>query len=191
MGHKIKSRKHPRHGTQCVIQYPTNRNPAQSLQENAITVFGPQLHNSLPKYLRDIKGVKTQFDKFLEHIPDEPKMPKLCHHIRKQQHPQPAHSSEGSKEFTKVVDFPTQPWSSLSYFETSPKYPSSSSQDRLISPVPAGSWPDAFHATFIHKIHNIQGRGGEGGRQDRAERHRHKLQTANRKFTYNPNQTTL
>ena len=29
---KIKTRKHPRHGTQCVIQYPTNRNPAQSLQ---------------------------------------------------------------------------------------------------------------------------------------------------------------
>ena len=34
MGHKIKNRKHLRHGTQCVIQYPTIRNPAQSLQEN-------------------------------------------------------------------------------------------------------------------------------------------------------------
>ena len=39
MGHTIKTRQHPRHGTQCVIQYPTNRNQAQSLQENAITVF--------------------------------------------------------------------------------------------------------------------------------------------------------
>ena len=39
MGHNIKTRKHPRHGTQCVIQYPTNRNPAQSLQQNAITIF--------------------------------------------------------------------------------------------------------------------------------------------------------
>ena len=41
MGHKIKTRKHPRHGTQCIIQYPTN-NPstaAQSLQEHAITVL--------------------------------------------------------------------------------------------------------------------------------------------------------
>ena len=38
MGRKIKTRKHPRHGTQYVIQYPTNRNQAQSLQENAITV---------------------------------------------------------------------------------------------------------------------------------------------------------
>ena len=26
--------------TQCVIQYPTNRNTAQSAQEKAITVFG-------------------------------------------------------------------------------------------------------------------------------------------------------
>ena len=79
MGHTIKTRKHPRHGTQCVIQYPTNRNPAQSLQENAITVFGPRLYNSFPKYVRDIESVKTEkfkfkLDKFLELIPDEPKM---------------------------------------------------------------------------------------------------------------------
>ena len=33
MGHKIKTRKDPRHGTQCVTQYPTNRNPAQSLKK--------------------------------------------------------------------------------------------------------------------------------------------------------------
>ena len=71
---------HPRHGTQFVIQYPTNRNPAQSLQENAITEFGPRLCNSLPKYLRDIEGVKTEkfrfeLDQFLELIPDKPKMP--------------------------------------------------------------------------------------------------------------------
>ena len=80
IGYTIKSRKHPRHGTQCVIQYPTNRNWAQSLQENAITVFGPWLYNSLPKYLRDIKSVKTEkfkfeIDKFLHTIPDQPKMP--------------------------------------------------------------------------------------------------------------------
>ena len=55
MGHKIKTRKHPRQETQCVIQYPRNRNPAQSLQENAITVFGPRLYNSLPKYQRQRK----------------------------------------------------------------------------------------------------------------------------------------
>ena len=80
MEHKIKIRKHPRHGTQCIIQYPRNRNPVQSLQENVITVFGNRLYNSLPKYLRDIESVKTEkfkFElyKFLELIPDEPKMP--------------------------------------------------------------------------------------------------------------------
>ena len=79
MGHTIKTRKYKRHGTQCVIQYPINRNPAQSLQENAITVFGPRLYNSLRKYLSDIESVKTEkfkfdLDKFLELIPDQPKM---------------------------------------------------------------------------------------------------------------------
>ena len=106
MGHKIKTRKHPRHGTQCAIQYPTNRNPAQSLQENAITVFGPRLCNSLPKYLIDIESVKTEkfkfeHDKFLELIPYPPNNAKLCHLIRKQQHPLPAHSSEGSRNLPK------------------------------------------------------------------------------------------
>ena len=79
MGHKIKSRKHPSHGTQCDIQYNTNRNPAQSLQKNAITVFRPWLYNSVPIYLRDIESVKTEkfklvLDKFLELIPHEPKI---------------------------------------------------------------------------------------------------------------------
>ena len=81
-------------------------NPAQSFQENAITVFGPRLYNSLPKYLRDSESVKTEKLKFLELISDQPKMRmQLCHRIRKQEHPRPAHSSEGSRnllEFTKV-----------------------------------------------------------------------------------------
>ena len=60
-------------------QYPTNKNPAQSLQENAITIFGPQLYKSLPKYLRDTESVKAgkfkfEVDKFLDLIPDEPKI---------------------------------------------------------------------------------------------------------------------
>ena len=37
---------------------------AQSLQENAITVLGPRLDNSLPKYLRDIESIKTEKFKF-------------------------------------------------------------------------------------------------------------------------------
>ena len=80
IGHTMKTRKHPKHGTECVIHYPTNRNPAQSLQENAITVCGPRLYNSMPKYPRDIESVKTdkfkfELDKLLELIPDQPKIP--------------------------------------------------------------------------------------------------------------------
>ena len=50
----------------------------QKPKTNAITVFGPQLSNSLPKYLRDIPSVKIEkfkfeLDKFLELIPDQPK----------------------------------------------------------------------------------------------------------------------
>ena len=78
VGHTIKTRKHPRHGTQCVIQNPTNRNPAQSLKENAITVVGPRLYNS-SKFLRDIESVKTEkfkfeLHKFLELISNQPKI---------------------------------------------------------------------------------------------------------------------
>ena len=118
MGNKIKTRKHPRHGTQCVIQYPTNRNPAQSLQGNAITVVGPRLYNSLPKYLRDIESVKTEKFK-LELIPDEPKMHNYVTvlgsnsildqltHLRAQ-------------GIYRSVESPIRPWSSLSCFETTP-----------------------------------------------------------------------
>ena len=54
-------------------------NTAQSLQENAITVFGPRLYDSLPKYPRDIESITTkkfkfELDKFPELIPDELKM---------------------------------------------------------------------------------------------------------------------
>ena len=63
----------------ALFMYLINRNPAQSLQKNAITVFGPRLDNS-SKYLRDIESVKTEkfkfeLDKFLDTFPDQPKMP--------------------------------------------------------------------------------------------------------------------
>ena len=44
IGHKIKTRKQPKHGTQ----------PKQ------LHVFGPRLYNLLPKYRRDIESVKTE-----------------------------------------------------------------------------------------------------------------------------------
>ena len=58
MGHKIWTRNHHRHGTQCVIEYQTNRNPAQSLHKSATTVFGPQLYNSLPNYEQHIESLR-------------------------------------------------------------------------------------------------------------------------------------
>ena len=57
-GHKIKTRNHKRYGAQCVIEFPINRNPAKSLQEISITVFGPHMYNSLAKYPIDV--VKTK-----------------------------------------------------------------------------------------------------------------------------------
>ena len=82
MEHKINTRKHHRHGIQCIIEFPKNRNRAQSLQENAITAFGPQLYNSLPKYRRDIESIKSSKFKielglFFGIIPDEPKRPTM------------------------------------------------------------------------------------------------------------------
>ena len=76
-GHKINTRKHPRHGTQCVIQYPTNRIPSIKCNN---CIWASFVYNSLPKHLRDIESVKTEkfkfeLDKFLEIIPDQPKMP--------------------------------------------------------------------------------------------------------------------
>ena len=63
--------------------YVSNKqNPCTILSRkfNAVILFGPRLHTSLPKYLRDIESLKTEklkfeLDKFLELIPDEPKMP--------------------------------------------------------------------------------------------------------------------
>ncbi len=51
--------------------------------EQSFCIEGPKLFNSLPKYLRDLKGVsldkfKKGLDSFLSQIPDEPQitMPK-------------------------------------------------------------------------------------------------------------------
>ena len=126
MLHKIETRKHPIYGTQCVIQYPSNRNPAQSLEENAIAEFGPRLmYNSLPKYLSDIERVKTEkfkfeLGKFLE---SSFLMSSKCSTMSPQQEATASSTSyliSGLKEFTKVVESLTRPWSGLSCFETTP-----------------------------------------------------------------------
>ena len=125
IGHTIKTRKHPRHGTQSVIQYPTNTNPAQSLQENAITVFGARLYNSLPKFLRDIESVKTEISEFeldknfWSSFLISQKCPTMSPHQEATASSTSSHIW-GLKEFTKVVESPIRPRSSHSRFDTTP-----------------------------------------------------------------------
>ena len=87
MGHKIKTRKHPRHRTQCVIQYPTNRNPSQSPSRKCNNCIWASVVQLVAKYLRKIESIKTK--KFLELIPYEPNYVTAAgsNSILDQQHP--------------------------------------------------------------------------------------------------------
>ena len=74
-----------------IVQQPTNRDPAKSLQENAITVFGRWLYDSLPKYLRDIERVKLKKSNlrstnFKNSFLISPKGPTISPH-QEEQHP--------------------------------------------------------------------------------------------------------
>ena len=68
-------------GWECVIQYPINGKPSRIPSRKCNNcIWASGVRKSLPKYLRDIISVKTEkfkleHDKFLELIPDEPKMP--------------------------------------------------------------------------------------------------------------------
>ena len=62
----------------------------QSLREKSFQIHGAKLFNSLPKNLRnsrgnDIEEFKSKLDKYLESIPDEPKVgeyiPSACDQI--------------------------------------------------------------------------------------------------------------
>ena len=86
--HKIKIRSHRRHETHSVIEYPTNLNAAQPLQQKEMTVFGRRLNNSLPKYFRDTRSVNTEkfkfdLDQFLKLISYEPKMKNYAIAVRR------------------------------------------------------------------------------------------------------------
>ena len=45
-----------------------------SLLENAVTVFGHRLYNSLRNYRRDMRNFIFELEKFIKLIPDEPKL---------------------------------------------------------------------------------------------------------------------
>ena len=124
MGHNIKTRKHPRHGTLCVIQHPTNRNPAHSLLENAITAIGLRLYNSFQNICETskvliVKNSNLTSISFWSWFLISQKCPTMS----PQQEATASWTSSliwGLKEFTKVVESPTRPRSSLSCFETTP-----------------------------------------------------------------------
>ena len=84
MGHTIKTRKHPRHGTQCVIQYPTNRaqhNPFKRMQ-SLIWASVVQLVAKISERLESVKTEKFKFelDKFRELILISQKCPTMSPH---------------------------------------------------------------------------------------------------------------
>ena len=65
-----------------VVKIPTIKGSGkiQSLREASFQVNGPRLFNSLPKSIRNltkigIEDFKLKLDKYLEAIPDEPKIP--------------------------------------------------------------------------------------------------------------------
>ena len=122
MGHKIETRKHKGIVTQCVIQYPTNRNPAQFLQENAITVFGPRLYNSFQNIWATSKCLNWKIQIWARQISRVHSWwAQNAASMSPQQETLASSTSNliwGLKEFTKVVVSLTRPRSSLSCFET-------------------------------------------------------------------------
>ena len=74
MGCEIKTRNHSRHWTLRVLDYSTNRSPAQSVKENAITVLEHLLYNLLLKiwYIESVNTEHFTFvlGKLVELIPD-------------------------------------------------------------------------------------------------------------------------
>ena len=124
IGYTIKTRKHPTPGTQCIIQYPTNRNPAQSLQENAITIFGPRLYNSLQNIWETSKVLKLKNSNLNSKSFSTPFLiSQKCSTMSPHQEAIASSTRSliwGLKEFTTMVESLTRPWSSLSCFEATP-----------------------------------------------------------------------
>ena len=85
MGHKMETRKLPRHGTQESNEQKPSTIPSRKCNY-CVWAWVVKL---AAKYLSHIESVKTEklkfeLDKFLEYIPDEPKMPTICHRWKKQ-----------------------------------------------------------------------------------------------------------
>ena len=77
----------PRRGRSCELQRPHSRasTRVKTLKENSFSIRGPKLFNTLPRNIRDseelsLEQFKSKLDKFLQTIPDQPKLPH--YHLR-------------------------------------------------------------------------------------------------------------
>ena len=75
----ISSYRKPRQGRKCNIPL-VRRGPWQKLIYASFRMLGPRLFNTIPSYLRNLTGCskdkfKTELDKYLFRVPDEPLMP--------------------------------------------------------------------------------------------------------------------
>ena len=77
---KIESTYSERRGRMCKIPPLTNRNCSSAVKnarEGSMAIRGPRLFNQLPKYLRNVTGVKAdtfkkKLDCYLTQLPDQP-----------------------------------------------------------------------------------------------------------------------
>jgi hypothetical protein len=78
VNNKIQGKDHIRLGRMCTINY--HNTTTQKFREGSLTINGPKLFNSLPKNVRDLKGVsvekfKRALDSHLKKIQDQPQIP--------------------------------------------------------------------------------------------------------------------
>ena len=78
----ISSKWHERRGRECIVPPVRASAPqrVQSIRRASFGIRGPRLFNSLPKHLRNLRGIsvyqfKAHLDRYLATIPDEPLIP--------------------------------------------------------------------------------------------------------------------
>ena len=69
-----------RRGREVKVRPVKGKGAVQSIREKSFQIHGARVFNTLPKSLRNLKKTSTEefkakLDKFLETIPDEPKLP--------------------------------------------------------------------------------------------------------------------
>ena len=79
---KISSQWHPRRGRECLVPRVLGSAPSsvQRIRYNSLPIKGPRIFNSLPQSVRnitdcDVDTFKTQLDRYLALVPDEPLIP--------------------------------------------------------------------------------------------------------------------